>query len=330
MKHALRLTVLFVLAIAAPTTAFQRVFPCRVDYRKPASFWDEVTWDPNPGQGVLVGQLDAYPREDVLVLDNRPQGARGVLHLFLGSGDGTFTPHSSQGLPGAAYGLDGADADGDGDIDAVTALRWLGAEDSVAVCRNDGNADFAITSYGVGTSPADVVLRDVSDNPGWPDIVTANYGANTITCRYNDAAGNFPTRQDFATGNGPVAIVVCRMDADEWNDVVTANFGSGDVSVLVNSDGLGLFPEHEEFPAVPYPGDMAAGDLNGDGLSDVVVVSGHSEEQNPIEFLGVLLNDGAGGLLPPVLYRVGEFHYGVRVADLDGDLDLDIVATAIG
>jgi hypothetical protein len=69
------------------------------------------------------------------------------------------------------------------------------------------------------------------------------------------------------------------------------------------------------------PAAIAAGDLNSDGLSDLVVVNAHANT------LVILLGVGGGAFAtaPSVTYSVGLFPSGVALGDLNGDGRLDIV-----
>ena len=72
------------------------------------------------------------------------------------------------------------------------------------------------------------------------------------------------------------------------------------------------------------PSGITVGDMNGDGITDVVVaLSGVGKAQ-------ILLNDGAGTLSPEPALTVGTQPEAVAVGDLNGDKKLDIVTANMG
>ena len=83
-------------------------------------------------------------------------------------------------------------------------------------------------------------------------------------------------------------------------------------------------PAHAQlvFDATHYPGDYhvaAGGDLNGDGVADLVVANPFAETTR------IYFNDGAGGLIGPTLAPFVERS--VQIIDVNGDSRLDLVGT---
>ena len=73
------------------------------------------------------------------------------------------------------------------------------------------------------------------------------------------------------------------------------------------------------------PLSVAVGDLDGDLDLDIVTANTTPAPNGP-NTVSVLLNEGSGQFSTPVSFLVGEEPNSVLLSDLDGDLDLDIVA----
>jgi hypothetical protein len=124
----------------------------------------------------------------------------------------------------------------------------------------------------------------------------------------------------FGTGDDPVAVVIADLNGDGWPDVATADLGSNTVSVLWN-DGQGGFANHTSYSVGVglHPSSLAAGDLNGDGVSDLVVANVDSNT------VAVLLSDGQGGFRSAINHASFATPVAVAIADVDGDGRLDVV-----
>lgn len=121
-------------------------------------------------------------------------------------------------------------------------------------------------------------------------------------------------------------IFAINIDNDEYPDIVTfySDFSSGNaerfIRIFFNNNGAYSNFEDFNLNSSETFTDISYGDINGDSLNDIVVISGTSN------FWGLLLNDGNGGLLPPDYHYVADY-YPTRVTcgDLNDDGRDDIV-----
>ncbi|MCP4817137.1 MAG: hypothetical protein GY888_31870, partial [Planctomycetaceae bacterium] len=117
-------------------------------------------------------------------------------------------------------------------------------------------------------------------------------------------------------------------DEDEAGLYAFSSLGAGTYSVTpVVPEGLKqIGPLETQFatsslPVPDGPRTTASGDFNGDGLPDLVVGSGNSNQ------VSVLLNLGQGSFSEPVNYTTGVGPSDIAVADLDGDGQLDLLVS---
>lgn len=171
------------------------------------------------------------------------------------------------------------------------------------------------------------------DGNGLPDLLgmvsTSVDGTPTqgyISARYQVSAGQFalpPTR--FGAGMGPTNFVLADVDGDGRPDLVVANASDASVSVrLADAAHPGSFlPAATLSTSGRTPLDVGVGDLNGDGLPDIVVAASGANS--------VLVFDQVPGgtFAAPVAVAVGGDPQAVAVGDLDGNGLVDIaVATS--
>ncbi|WP_425554342.1 FG-GAP-like repeat-containing protein [Hymenobacter glaciei] len=87
----------------------------------------------------------------------------------------------------------------------------------------------------LGNSPSGVVLGDVTGD-GRLDIITSNYGTNTVGVLPGQASG-FGAVQSFSMGanSRPNAVAVGDVNGNGRLDIATANYGTDAVGVLLNT-----------------------------------------------------------------------------------------------
>jgi len=113
-----------------------------------------------------------------------------ILKNTVAAGQITLDAKVDYRVGGNPYCLYADDLDGDGKIDIATSNY---ASNNVSILKNattSGSISFAIeVDFSVGKNPFNVVSGDL-DLDGKPDLVTANYGANTLTVLKNTGGSN--------------------------------------------------------------------------------------------------------------------------------------------
>jgi len=129
-------------------------------------------------------------------------------------------------------------------------------------------------------------------------------------------------------GNGKLDLMVTNYCQTAGQDSCN---GTGEVAVLLGN-GDGTFQPAVIYSTGAYDAlSVAVGDVNGDGIPDLVVASPCQEACTEYGVLSVLLGNGDGTFRPATTYSsAGVWTYSVAVADLRGNGTLDLVATNTG
>jgi hypothetical protein len=243
-------------------------------------------------------------------------GPAGGVDILLNDGQGRFATRTE--FPTAPYadGVAVGDFDEDGDVDLATP-----AVGGFSVLLNDGRGQFSShVEYDLGSTPRSLTAIDV-DGDGRSDLVLdVKDGVYQII--RNDGSGRL-------TPEAPIDFVGRTL---AWVDLTGDGLPDHVVGPLLEevSSALTIFPNdggtfgpgaRADAPGLVLPiGDVVAGDLNGDGWSDLVLLN--RRFQGP-PYAALLMADGTGAFSVDDIYAVP--GYALALGDLTGDGRLDLV-----
>ncbi len=227
---------------------------------------------------VAIGDLNQDNRPDIAVAT---AGSNSVQIFYQTATAGTFLPAASLAVNGDPRAIVVADLNGDLRPDLAVSTT----ADSVSVFfQNVAPGTFATAlELPVGARPVALKAVDLTGS-GRLDLITANYRAVTpqdgITVLLQTAPGVFAAGANYDIGDYYAAgLAVGDLDGDNHPDLVVACAGlpgdPGSVAVLKqNPASLGTFLAPDNYIGYTGPLGVAIGDLNNDGLPDLVVADG--------------------------------------------------------
>ena len=218
------------------------------------------------------------------------------------------------------------DLDGDGDRDVLAAI---GTWDTTAWFENmDGEGTFGPMRVITTRADAAMAVRaDDVDGDGDHDVLTASANDDTIAWYENlDGEGTYgPPRVVTNEADRAMTVHSADLDGDGDVDVLSASSGDHEVAWYENLDGEGAFgPPRLLSHGVHGTISVYTGDLDGDGDQDVLAAA-HSDD-----VIAWKENvDGLGNFGPARVISLEERSpRAVRVSDLDGDGDLDVLSAS--
>lgn len=247
------------------------------------------------------------------------------IRVYDGRGDGTFATKAHASQVGKYVGAGAsADFDNDGHLDLALTL-WS----SLAVLHGRGDGRFsAPTRLPAGQAPERPLVADFNDD-GRLDLATPSNDEHHLALFLGaDTPGRFEPARRTRCGQGGVTLVAHDFDRDSALDLAVANMHSSDICLL-RGDGRGGLTVGAALPGGAYPHGLAAADVTGDGLTDLVVAAWGTDPKASARLgpgaLIVLAADGRGSFTTLDTVDVGASPNDLWLDDLDRDGHLDAI-----
>ncbi len=236
-----------------------------------------------------------------------------------------------------------ADVNGDGIPDllvATTVDQGGGNNPGLAAvylgnAASPGSYQQGATYPSTGTDPSGIAVLNLSTTSGaGTDLVVSNFGSGTASVFLHDAAnpGKYLAATSLTTGGQPNQVISADINGDGVPDLVFADLSTSGTAVVVLQDAAhpGQFLAPLNLATGGFTPSVAAADLNGDGLVDVVAADFDSNGNNGQVTVFFQNPASPGTFQQPVTFPAGAQPQAVRVADVNGDGLPDLVVANRG
>lgn len=288
----------------------------------------------NEAQRMVVGDFDGDGKVDAAIAGvGGFDSIENDLSVLRGNGDGTFKP-AVVSAGSAVVDMVGGDFNGDGKTDLAQSLQG----GTVQILLSNGDGTFSKgQSIAIGdgnlSDQVHLVSADLNGD-GITDLVATDSLSNSATILLGNGNGTFTKAGTLATGQDPQGPAVGDINGNGIPDIVVANSSDDSLSIYIGQGG-GTFaaPLVYSLASLPItqtagagglwqftPSNVTIGDVNNDGIADLVVTGQHGTI--------VLQGNGSGGFSQTYANDEGflnsvESH--AVLADINGDGRNDLI-----
>lgn len=262
-----------------------------------------VPVSPAPRQ-ILVADFDRDGHSDALSYGSSSSSAA----IVFGQADGALGSVTPFTAPSRINDVAAGDLtrDGHAELLVLTTDRF-----QVCTVRPDRFVE-VLNNVNTPASPTSIAIRNV-DGGSIPDVVVIEAGAAELDAFIGLGDGSFIDAAHLDGGAGAQSIAVAELDGAAPSEIVVGRV-DGVASIISGNPAVA----RQDLVIGFVPRGVAAGDLNGDGMNDLVMVG---------DAIASLLNRGDGTFFPAQVSAastpiIGPFALG----HVDGDSRLDVLA----
>jgi uncharacterized repeat protein (TIGR01451 family) len=298
-----------------------------------------------------LGKFDNDSNPDLVMLYQGTLPGTGLLIIFKGGGDGTFSfvfgtnETVNTGVRPTKLAVGNFNGDAIDDVAVVNSQNTPSTQAGTVMTflGNPAGTDTFASATPAQTLSAQLTAYDIAFadfNGGAGDLVVTNHASNSITFLAGNGTG-FAAPAHIAVGAPVYLMDTANLNAGTNRDIVASIWESNPSTVrTMLGDGAGGFPTKATYTAAgagtgAFPQAVVANDLDNDGDQDVAIANGDPKSVSVLDNHG----NGAFSQVPTSpetdnMGSAGTLPFEIVSADFDGsgfnDLALNNVFTAPG